>query len=63
MADKKNDPYLSLYPEDFVDDIWNQVCDVLKVSPASKEVRIYFSYDDDVVAELPNDDDNYKENF
>lgn len=63
MADKKNDPYLSLYPEDFVGTIWNDVCNVLHVSPASTEVRVYFKHDKDVIAELPEDDDEYEENF
>jgi hypothetical protein len=59
MTNKKNNPYLSLYPEDFVGTVWNEVCDVLKINPASREVRIYFEHGVGVVAELPEDDDKY----
>ena len=62
MTDKKNDKFLSLYPEDFVGKIWIDVCDVLDISPDSTEARIYFG-SEDVLSELPKDDDDYKKEF
>lgn len=50
MADKKNDKYLSLYPEDFEEiSIWSEICEVLNISMSISEVRIYFGEDDIVV--------------
>lgn len=56
IIEKENDKFLSLYPDDFVDDIWNQVCDVLNVLPSSKEIQVYFS--DETITSLPQDDDD-----
>ncbi len=50
MADKKNDKFLSLYPEDFEGKVWEQVCDVVEKDwETTKELRIYFG-DNDVVS-------------
>lgn len=52
--------HLNLYPEDFVDDIWNQVCDVCGVSPAVTSITIPFRQDA-VDASMPEDDEELEE--
>ena len=47
MADKKNDKYLSLYPEDFISmELWDEICEQLDVDNKCREVRIYFASGD-----------------
>jgi hypothetical protein len=56
MANKKYDKYLSLYPEDFKGNIWEEVCDVLDRGIAANEIRIYFT-DKDIVAYLEEEEE------
>lgn len=49
MANKKQDKFLALYPEDFEGRIWEEVCEVLDIKTSTAEVRIYFT-EEDVVA-------------
>ena len=61
MADKNTDKYLSLYPEDVSDNVWESICGVLCVPIVSPEVRIYFKPTDIVYLNEIQYDDGYEE--
>lgn len=46
MANMKTDKFLSLYPDDVSEDVWDNICDILTVPRTSRQVNIYFKPSD-----------------
>lgn len=42
----KRERYIILYSDEFSNDIWEEYCDALGISPIETEVRINFDYSD-----------------